>query len=43
MNFFDNFVARLFPKNVIRCKGLCWFREEPDMCYLFEQAGKQMS
>lgn len=42
MNFFDNFVARLFPKNVIRCKGLCWFKEEPDMCYLFEQAGKQM-
>lgn len=42
MNYFDNFVARLFPKNVIRCKGLCWFKEEPDMCYLFEQAGKQM-
>ena len=42
MNFFDNFVARLFPKNVIRCKGLCWFKEEPNMCYLFEQAGKQM-
>ena len=42
MNFFDNFVARLWPKNVIRCKGLCWFKEEPDMCYLFEQAGKQM-
>lgn len=42
MNYFDNFVARLFPKNVIRCKGLCWFKDEPDMCFLFEQAGKQM-
>ena len=42
MNYFDNFVSRLFPKNVIRCKGLCWFSDEPDMCFLFEQAGKQM-
>ena len=42
MNYFDNFVTRLFPKNVIRCKGLCWFSDEPDMCFLFEQAGKQM-
>ena len=42
MNYFDNFVTRLFPKNVIRCKGLCWFSDDPDMCFLFEQAGKQM-
>lgn len=40
---FDQFVARLYPKNVIRCKGLCYFSSERDMCYLFEQAGKQVS
>ena len=42
MNFFDNFVCKLCPKNVIRFKGLCWFKNEPDMCYIFEQAGRQM-
>lgn len=40
---FDQFVARLFPKSVIRCKGMCYFNTEPDMCYVFEQAGKQVS
>lgn len=40
---FDQFIARLFPKNIIRCKGLCYFSTERDMCYLFEQAGKQVS
>mgnify|MGYP004507259253 FL=1 len=42
MNFFDNFVCKLWPKSVIRCKGLCWFKDQPDMCYIFEQAGRQM-
>ena len=28
---------------VIRAKGICWFRSEPDTCYLFEQAGSQVS
>ncbi len=40
---FDEFVARHWPKEVIRCKGICWFLSEPDTCYLFEQAGKQVS
>ena len=40
---FDQLVARLWPKSVIRCKGLCYFSTEPDMCYVFEQAGKQVS
>lgn len=40
---FDQFVARLWPKSVIRCKGICYFKDEPDMCYVFEQAGKQVS
>ena len=39
---FDEFVARHWPKGVIRCKGLCWFADEPETCYLFEQAGRQM-
>ena len=39
---FDEFVARFWPKGVIRCKGICWFKEEPDICYVFEQAGKQV-
>ena len=40
---FDDFVARLWPKSVIRCKGMCYFDSEYDMCYLFEQAGKQFN
>lgn len=43
LNRFDEFVAHHWPKNVIRCKGLCYFQEEYDMCYLFEQAGKQFN
>lgn len=38
---FDHFVATKWPQNVIRAKGVCYFTDEPDMCYLFEQAGKQ--
>lgn len=40
---FDEFVARHWPKNVIRAKGICYFCDEPEMCYVFEQAGRQMS
>ena len=39
---FDHFVARLWPKGIIRAKGICYFRGEEDVCYLFEQAGKQV-
>ena len=42
MNYFDNFVAKLWPKSVIRAKGICWFKDQPDLCYLFEQAGRQI-
>ena len=41
LNCFDNFVAKKWPKNVIRAKGICYFSEEFDNCYLFEQAGRQ--
>ena len=40
---FDEFVARHWPKEIIRAKGICWFLSEPDTCYIFEQAGKQVS
>ena len=39
---FDKFAKNL-PKNVIRCKGLVWFKQDDEMSYLFEQAGKQLS
>lgn len=40
---FDEFIARHWPKNIIRAKGICWFNSEPDTCYLFEQAGSQVA
>lgn len=43
LGLFDEFVASHWPKNVLRCKGMCYFAEEYDMCYLFEQAGKQFN
>lgn len=41
LNEFDYFVSRRWPDSVIRTKGICYFTEEPDMTYVFEQAGKQ--
>jgi len=43
LGMFDEFVAAHWPSNVIRCKGMCYFAEEYDMCYLFEQAGRQFN
>ena len=43
INKFDNFVARHWPAGIIRAKGICWFGVESDNCYLFEQAGSQIS
>ena len=40
---FDQFVARQWPKSIIRAKGICYFHDEEDTCYVFEQAGKQVS
>ena len=41
LNKFDWFVAKKWPKNIIRAKGICYFNDNPDMSYLFEQAGVQ--
>ena len=38
---FEKYINESFPKTVIRCKGLVWFKSDYDMSYLFEQAGKQ--
>lgn len=40
---FDEFVSAKWPKGVIRAKGICWFRDESETCYLFEQSGKQFN
>jgi G3E family GTPase len=39
---FDEFVGAKWPKGIIRTKGLCYFYDEMEMCYIFEQAGKQV-
>jgi len=41
LNKFDYFVAKQWPKSVIRAKGICYFSVNTDMSYLFEQAGVQ--
>ena len=43
LGLFDEFVARKWPKGIIRAKGICYFHDERDVCYVFEQAGKQVS
>ena len=43
LGLFDEFVARKWPKGIIRAKGICYFRDEQENCYVFEQAGKQVS
>ena len=39
---FDHFVNFQWPKSVIRAKGVCYFADDKDMSYLFEQAGVQV-
>lgn len=38
---FDHYLAKSFPKSIIRTKGVIYFSHNRDMSYLFEQAGKQ--
>ena len=40
---FDEFVSTKWPKGVVRAKGMCYFADEKDTCYLFEQSGKQFN
>lgn len=41
LNKFDMFIAKNWPKNVIRAKGVVYFSHNSDMSYVFEQAGIQ--
>jgi G3E family GTPase len=41
LNKFDHMVATKWPANIIRAKGLCYFSNDIDKCFLFEQAGRQ--
>ena len=41
INKFDRFVGKVWPRNIIRAKGLCYFSDQKDKCYLFEQVGVQ--
>ena len=43
LNKFDHLIARKWPTNIIRAKGLCYFTDDIDKCWLFEQAGRQKS
>lgn len=38
---FNDYVLNKWPKNIIRCKGLCYFADNQDMSYIFETAGRQ--
>jgi cobW/P47K family protein len=40
---FDEYVTSQWPKGIIRAKGMCYFADETETCYLFEQAGKQFN
>lgn len=40
---FDRYINLKWPKNVIRSKGICYFSQDLDMSYLFEQAGVQVN
>ena len=39
----ENTVDLTKASTIIRAKGICWFRTEPEICYVFEQAGSQVS
>lgn len=41
LNKFDWYANSEWPKNIIRSKGVAYFEENPEMSYLFEQAGTQ--
>ena len=43
LNKFDYMIAKHWPPEIIRAKGICYFSNEPDQCCLFEQAGRQKS
>lgn len=41
MRKFEDFANYEFPSNIIRCKGILWFKEKRAESYVFEQSGQQ--
>lgn len=41
LNKFDHFIATKWSRNIIRAKGICYFSNNTDMSFVFEQAGTQ--
>ena len=41
LNKLDRMIAKSWPREIIRTKGILYFSQNPDMSYLFEQAGVQ--
>lgn len=41
LDMFDYVAGRKWPRDIIRTKGVVYFSNNPDMSYLFEQAGVQ--
>ena len=41
LNKFDYYANNKWPKSIIRSKGITYFEEDPDMSYMFDQAGTQ--
>ena len=41
LNKFDHYANTKWPKSIIRSKGITYFEEDPDMSYMFDQAGTQ--
>ena len=41
LHAFDKFVAMKWSPSIIRAKGVCYFDTDPDVSYMFEQAGVQ--
>ena len=42
IDLFDDFVNRYLIRKIIRSKGTCYFRNDMENCYVFDQVGKQV-
>jgi G3E family GTPase len=38
-----NGFVKSWPRSIVRAKGMVWVSQDPDMCYVFEQAGHQFT
>ena len=40
---FNDVLQKWDELGIIRCKGMLWASQDPDMCFVFEQAGRQVT